>query len=200
MVRKGVGPPPMPSLSGELSHVEFDLQIHRDKTTAKFSKMQESFKTMIAQQQSIQSIFRAEILEQLCQLRAGPKSIVTQSKTALQFGTLPTSSLIPTHSTAGETLSSSIAATDGTIQIFPRLILGSSLKEVIFGRNPTSTDAVMINKIMVTNEQMISSTVGALSMLNNEHVYHFHHTRLGNNRGNEVSQARAISFQSQNLG
>lgn len=91
MVRKGVGPSSTPSHAGELSHVEFDLQIHRDETTAKFTEMQESFESMRAQQQSFQSTFRAEILEELRQLKAGPKSVVTQAETALQFGTLPTS-------------------------------------------------------------------------------------------------------------
>lgn len=146
MVGKGVGPPLTSSHSGELSHVEFDLQIHRDETTAKFTEMQESFESRRAQQQSFQTTFCAEILEELRQLRAGPKSVVTQSETALQFGTLPTSSPIPAHSTAGETSSSSIDATDGTIRISPRPIMGLSHEEVILGKNTTSTDAVMINK------------------------------------------------------
>lgn len=61
MVRlKGAGNQP-PQPVGELSHVELDLQAHRETAEAKFSEIQSSFESFCSQQ----SQFRTDILEEL---------------------------------------------------------------------------------------------------------------------------------------
>lgn len=41
---------PQPQLSGEPSHVEIDLQVHREATEAKFNEIQSSFESFCSQQ------------------------------------------------------------------------------------------------------------------------------------------------------
>lgn len=125
-------------------------------------------------------------MEELHQLQAGPKSVVTQPEPALQFGTLATSSPTPVLSTAGEASSSSIAAANGNIRISPGPLMGLVYTDVILGLNTTSTNASMTIKAIGTTEKMVSSTVGANYMLHNEQGHFFQHTRLGNNQSSGI--------------
>lgn len=78
-------PPPSPPRTGEeLSHVEFDLQVHRDETSARFSEINDLVESMRAQQ--------TQILAELRQLRlTNTKATISQAD-SLQFGSLPASS------------------------------------------------------------------------------------------------------------
>lgn len=184
MVRKAGGnpppPPPSPPHSRELSHVEFDLQIHRDETIAKFSEIQESMESVRAQQNS----FRAEILEELRQLRVGSKQPIVEvtDPNLLQFGTLPSSSGLMTSTGSGDTSSSSTSvASEGTIRISPHPHFNLSHNEVVLGLNTETTTAMVANHVVNNSEHVISSNidVGGIVWRNGASTQIFQHTRLG---------------------
>lgn len=184
MVRKAGGnpppPPPSPPHSRELSHVEFDLEIHRDETIAKFSEIQESMESVRAQQNS----FRAEILEELRQLRVGSKQPIVEvtDPNLLQFGTLPSSSGLMTSTGSGDTPSSSTSvASEGTIHISPHPHFNMSHNEVVLGLNTETTTAMVANHVVNNSEHVISSNidVGGIVWRNGASTQIFQHTRLG---------------------
>lgn len=180
MVRKAGGNPPPPPPSGEISHVEFELQVHRDETTANFSEIRESMESMKAQQNA----FRAELLEELRQLRVGSKTPVTEATDPLplQFGSLPSSSGLIASSGVGDTSSSSaIATSEGTIRNSPHPNFNLSHNDVILGLNTAHSTAMVSNRVVNNAEHVITGNidVGGFVWRNGARTQIFQHTRLG---------------------
>lgn len=105
---KGAGSQPPPPSSDALNHVEMDFDVHRAATEAKFSEIQNSFESFCNQQ----SQFRNEIMEELRQLRVGPKTLADQvDSNPLQFGTLPAVSS-PVRAPATSDVSMTVVSTE----------------------------------------------------------------------------------------
>lgn len=179
MVRKGGGNPTPPA-SVELSHVEFDLQIHRDETTAKFTELQETMASVKAQQSS----FQAAILEELRQLRVGSKSPVTETTdlNSLQFGSLPSSSvLIASSGTSDTSSSAAISASEGIIRVAPHPQFNLSHNDVILGVNTEHTSAMISNHVVNNSEHILTGNMDMAGIMwrNGTRTQIFQHTRLG---------------------
>ncbi|XP_024156291.1 uncharacterized protein LOC112164308 [Rosa chinensis] len=130
-----------PPGSGELTNVEFDLQVHKDETTARINALQE---TLSGYQDSLSS-FRTEMLEELRSLRERPSHPTPDPDPDLQtlkFGSLPPNSGSPAmmarlesaSSTRGVSSATHIVAASGSISQ-PQHSLSRSLahNEVILG-------------------------------------------------------------------
>ncbi|XP_062025410.1 uncharacterized protein LOC133741533 isoform X3 [Rosa rugosa] len=103
---KGAGSTGAPHSSCELSNVEFDLQIHKDETTAKIGAMQDS---VMAVQNSV-TVLRAEILEEIRLMRVESRSDLAQhGSPQISFGSLPSSAATPIQGTTAQSASSTMA-------------------------------------------------------------------------------------------
>ncbi|PRQ38519.1 hypothetical protein RchiOBHm_Chr4g0414861 [Rosa chinensis] len=82
----------VPQASGELSHVEFDLQVHKDETAARFSELQ---MTLNVYQESLNS-FRTELMKELQTVKDNSAVAAAQiNSSLLKFGSLPPTSGSP---------------------------------------------------------------------------------------------------------
>ncbi|KAM5554117.1 hypothetical protein ABKV19_026048 [Rosa sericea] len=89
--QKGTGGGALAQGSGELSHVEFELQIHKDHTTAKFDELQT---TLNVYQEALNS-FRTEMLEELRSMKVTSAAVEDRPDASLlKFGSLPPSPIL----------------------------------------------------------------------------------------------------------
>ncbi|KAK9941772.1 hypothetical protein M0R45_007466 [Rubus argutus] len=151
MVRqKGGGSnPPPPHVSGELSSLEFDFQVHRDETAAKIEELHSSFAYFRRE-------FRAELLKELRHLRPAPLADGgPQNTTLLHFGDLPTMSSPSRVPTSGDTSSSTTLVPDGNR---PHNLTSTALSlahtDVILGY----TSEVAMGRVDVPNSLALATT------------------------------------------
>lgn len=170
MVRQkvGVNPPQLPPRCGELNLVEFDLQVHRDETSAKFSEIHEFMESMRA----LQNSFRSEILEELRQLRVGAKTPVSAAEPIpMQFGTLPSSSRLGGHSVGVDTSSSSTQVVpDANIRHSSHPQFNLSHHDVILGLNSAHTTIMIAspingNVVVGNSEHVVAGNVGNTGLM-----------------------------------
>ncbi|PRQ25670.1 putative succinate dehydrogenase (quinone) [Rosa chinensis] len=158
---KGGGKPPSddPHVSGELSHLEFELQVHRDETSARLDAMQASLHdSMATTLASFKALLMDEFKQQLSnftkessgtQPQSTPlipsSTAIPQPDGSVKFGSLssPIDHLVPVPTT--EESSSVVVRSEGNFAHLP-LVTSSSYSNandvILYTTNPMTTQAV----------------------------------------------------------
>ncbi|XP_061993693.1 uncharacterized protein LOC133711607 [Rosa rugosa] len=113
----GAKPPSPPHVSGELSHLEFELQVHRDETSARLDEMQATLHANF--QDSMASSFanfKSVLLDEMRQLQLAQQggTAVPQPDGTVQFGSIPSPVLQHISPPISDATSSGMARSEGT--------------------------------------------------------------------------------------
>ncbi|XP_062025404.1 uncharacterized protein LOC133741533 isoform X2 [Rosa rugosa] len=182
---KGAGSTGAPHSSCELSNVEFDLQIHKDETTAKIGAMQDS---VMAVQNSV-TVLRAEILEEIRLMRVESRSDLAQhGSPQISFGSLPSSAATPIQGTTAQSASSTMA-TSTTAQS-----IDQATSAMIRG---STVSAQMSSQATINMNNLDTSGVyggGYSSPGHQLHNQYFQHTNFGSQPFNYIAGPHLASF------